>query len=53
MHKNITRREVLSCAIAGCAAASLLGGQSRVSAEDKKFSVPEGFKGDIKQSVSK
>ena len=53
MHRNITRREVLSCAIAGCAAASLLGGQRRVVAEDKEYSIPEGFKGDIKQSVSK
>lgn len=53
MNKNFSRREVLSCALASCAATSVLGGSRRSFAEEKKFTIPEGFKGDIKQSVSK
>lgn len=51
MKNNITRREVLGMSLAGLAA--LNAGQGAFADEAKKFEKPEGFKGDIKQSVSK
>ncbi len=51
MKNNITRREVLGMSLAGLAA--LNAGQGAFADEVKKFEKPEGFKGDIKQSVSK
>ncbi len=51
MKNNMTRREMIGASLVGVAATSVLGGKAL--AEEKKFTVPEGFKGDIKQSVSK
>lgn len=51
MKNTFTRREVLGASLAGVAALNVMG--QSAFAEEKKFGKPEGFKGDIKQSVSK
>jgi hydroxypyruvate isomerase len=51
MSNRLTRREMLGVTLAGAAAMNSVGGWAM--AEEKKFGKPEGFKGDIKQSVSK
>ena len=49
--QNFTRREMMGAALAG---AATLGSAALVNAEDaKKYEKPEGFKGEIKQSVCK
>lgn len=48
---NMTRREVLGMSLVGATALGFSG--SSLAEEYKKFEKPEGFKGDIKQSVSK
>ena len=49
---HMTRREALRAALAGVATVGMTGGLSMAD-EIKKYNVPDGFKGDIKQSVSK
>lgn len=51
MKNTFTRREVLGASLAGVAALNVMG--QSAFAEEKKIGKPEGFKGDIKQSVSK
>ena len=51
MSTRLTRREMMSASLAGVATMSSVGGWAM--GEEKKFGKPEGFKGDIKQSVSK
>ena len=52
MGLRLTRREALGAALSGATALNFVGGLT-LAEENKKFGKPEGFKGDIKQSVSK
>ena len=50
---QMTRREALRAALVGGVAAVGATGGFSMADETKKYSIPEGFKGDIKQSVCK
>ncbi len=51
--RNLTRREMLGASLIGAAAMSSGGGLVVADEQEKKFELPEGFKGEVKQSVCK